>query len=418
MTEEPLGNHAQFIRGVTFKPTDKCEVGKRDSLVCLRTANVQQTLDESDLIAIPANIVKNPEKLVRLGDILVSSANSWNLVGRCCRVESLRHPSAAGGFISILRADPSRLDPSYLYRWFASDHTQATVRSLGNQTTNISNLDHKRTLSLPIPLPPLPEQKRIAAILDAADALRAKRRESIEQLDSLVQATFLEMFGDPVKRPGVTEVPDEWTYETIADVVSDEKYSCVGGPFGSDLTSKDYVDEPGVPVIRGGDLATDSLNMREDQFVFVTDEKAASLSRNMAFRGDVVVSQRGARLAGQVALIPENSAFERYVVSQSQMKVTLNPERMLAKYLITYMRSPKGIFEMESRTISTGVPHTNLGILKNFPVPVPPLERQQEFVRTLDLVELQRARLKAHLAELDALFSSLQSRAFNGELVA
>ena len=90
----------------------------------------------------------------------------------------------------------------------------------------------------------------------------------------------------------------------------------------------------------------------------------------------------------------------------------------MPKYLITYMRSPKGIFEMESRTISTGVPHTNLGILKNFPVPVPPLERQQEFVGTLDLVELQRARLKAHLAELDALFSALQSRAFNGELVA
>jgi len=88
-----------------------------------------------------------------------------------------------------------------LYRWFSWGATQHRLRSFGNQTTNISNLDHQRTLKLRIPLPPLPEQKRIAAILDAADNLRAKRRESLAQLDTLLQSTFLEMFGDPVMNP-------------------------------------------------------------------------------------------------------------------------------------------------------------------------------------------------------------------------
>ena len=104
-------------------------------------------------------------------------------------------------FISILRPKTEKLESSYLYRWFSSDVVQRKLRSFANQTTNISNLDHKRTLELQIPLPPLAEQKRIAGILDAADALRAKRREALAQLDTLIQSTFLDMFGDPVTNP-------------------------------------------------------------------------------------------------------------------------------------------------------------------------------------------------------------------------
>jgi type I restriction enzyme S subunit len=193
-----LGEHAMLIRGITFKPADKCAPEDSGAVVCMRTKNVQATLDESDLIAVPRTLVKNPEQILVSGDILVSSANSWNLVGKCCRVQGLQYPSTAGGFISILRPKTERLDPSYLYRWFSSGQIQHRVRSFGNQTTNISNLDHKRTLKLQIPLPPLAEQKRIAAILDAADALRAKRREALAQLDTLLQSTFLDMFGDPV----------------------------------------------------------------------------------------------------------------------------------------------------------------------------------------------------------------------------
>ena len=404
MTEEPLGNHAQFIRGVTFKPTDKCEVGKRDSLVCLRTANVQQTLDESDLIAIPANIVKNPEKLVRLGDILVSSANSWNLVGRCCRVESLRHPSAAGGFISILRADPSRLDPSYLYRWFASDHTQATVRSLGNQTTNISNLDHKRTLSLRIPLPPLPEQKRIAAILDAADALRAKRRESIEQLDSLVQATFLEMLGDPVTNP------KKWPETSLVSLCrSEDDMRC--GPFGTQLHQNEFA-HAGVPlwgikhVNAGFSLGTDE---------FVTHGKAKQLATYCIRAGDLVMTRKGT--IGNCHVYPSHLC--EGVMHSDLLRIRLNVSRANPDFLSAQLKYSAGV-QHQLRAMSPGavMPGINVSKLKNLRVLSPSLDLQTRFASIVESIEHQKATLKAHLAELDALFSSLQSRAFNGELVA
>ena len=148
-----LGEHAALIRGITFKPVDKCAPEDDGAIVCMRTKNVQVTLDQADLIAVPRTLVKSPDKMLSEGDILVSSANSWNLVGKCCQVRDLHFPSTAGGFISILRPTTQDLDAGYLYRWFSSDRVQATLRSFGNQTTNISNLNHKRTLKLQLPSP-------------------------------------------------------------------------------------------------------------------------------------------------------------------------------------------------------------------------------------------------------------------------
>jgi type I restriction enzyme S subunit len=106
---QPLGAVARFIRGITFKPEDKVSPGSEGSAVCMRTANVQTDLDQSDLIAIPVDLVKREEQFLKEGDILVSTANSWNLVGKCSWVPKLAYAATAGGFISILRADPRRV---------------------------------------------------------------------------------------------------------------------------------------------------------------------------------------------------------------------------------------------------------------------------------------------------------------------
>lgn len=160
-----LGEVAKFIRGVTFKPADK--VNSEDGVPVMRTKNVQASLEFSDVIRIPASLVKE-DRYLRVGDTLVSTANSWNLVGKCCWVPELTEPTAIGGFVSALRATSEQLLPRYLYYWFNSYKIQATVRSFSNQTTNIANLAIKRCLDLKIPLPPLPEQQRIADILDTS----------------------------------------------------------------------------------------------------------------------------------------------------------------------------------------------------------------------------------------------------------
>jgi type I restriction enzyme S subunit len=166
-----LGEVADLIRGITYKPSDVCDETAPSAVACMRTKNVQEVLDESDIVWIPASIIRNSSKYLMTGDILVSSANSWNLVGKGCWVPELSYPASAGGFISILRGNQALVDLRYLYHWFTSPQTQAKLRSYSNKTTNISNLDHSPTLGTELPLPPLEEQRRIAAILDRVQGL-------------------------------------------------------------------------------------------------------------------------------------------------------------------------------------------------------------------------------------------------------
>ena len=106
-----LGDVASFVRGITFKPEDVVPVGSTGSVACMRTKNVQAELDLSDVWGIPEEFVKRDDQKLELGDLLVSSANSWNLVGKCCWVPQLPWRSTFGGFISVLRGDKARIDP-------------------------------------------------------------------------------------------------------------------------------------------------------------------------------------------------------------------------------------------------------------------------------------------------------------------
>jgi type I restriction enzyme S subunit len=185
----------------------------------------------------------------------------------------------------------------------------------------------------------------------------------------------------------------KWAKVKIGEIKASAKKSLVGGPFGSDLTSRHYVDD-GVPVIRGGNLPNDRIFF-DDEFVFVSESKADELSANLAFPGDVVFTQRGT--LGQVGLIPDDSRFPRYVISQSQMKLTVDQERVDPKFVFYFFRHPSTVQNVKNRGITSGVPHINLGILRDFEIPLPPLSVQKEIVSILtaydDLIENNRRRM-------------------------
>lgn len=196
----------------------------------------------------------------------------------------------------------------------------------------------------------------------------------------------------------------EWSRVELDDLRAPEPHSLVGGPFGSDLTQKDYVPAPGVPVLRGINLGGNDSRFVDEGFVFVSEEKARSLSRNTAFRGDIVFTQRGT--LGQVVVIPDDSRFERYVISQSQMKLTPDRQRVCPRFLYHYFRSPAVLTRLLGETLATGVPHINLGILKRFPVALPPLSEQQRIAAILDQADALRARRRASMEKLDVLTQS------------
>jgi type I restriction enzyme S subunit len=166
-----------------------------------------------------------------------------------------------------------------------------------------------------------------------------------------------------------------------------------GGPFGSSLTTRDFVTE-GIPVLQGSNL-TGAAPFVSGPFKFVSPQKASTLSNNLAQPGDVVVTQRGT--LGQVALIPDGG-YPSYVVSQSQMRLRVDPSRVSAEFAYLALSSPRIVAEVVSQKIATANPHINLGIFSRLAIPVPPLVEQ---VQTVDLALAALAQKAATRAVAD-----------------
>ncbi len=122
------------------------------------------------------------------------------------------------------------------------------------------------------------------------------------------------------------------------------------GPFGSNIKVSCFVDE-GIPVLNGSNL--DDFVLKEDSFRYITEEKANSLKKANAYRGDIVITHRGT--LGQVSYIPENSKYDRYVISQSQFRVKCN-NKVLPEYLVYYLHTPIGQHKLLSNASQVGVP--------------------------------------------------------------
>tara|TARA_R110002049_G_scaffold20717_1_gene75851 strand:- start:6270 stop:7646 length:1377 start_codon:yes stop_codon:yes gene_type:complete len=191
----------------------------------------------------------------------------------------------------------------------------------------------------------------------------------------------------------------------VEDIAAEKRNALVGGPFGSNLVSRDYV-ESGVPVIRGQNMGSGRWLCGE--FAYVSEEKAESLSANLARPGDVVFTQRGT--LGQVAIVPDDGPHEKYVISQSQMKLSPDLAKVDPLYLYYEFTGPHQLAYIANNAIQTGVPHTNLTILRNTPLTLPPLTEQKAIAHILgtldDKIELNR-RMNATLEGMaQALFKS------------
>ncbi|MGH9833857.1 MAG: restriction endonuclease subunit S [Blastocatellia bacterium] len=195
----------------------------------------------------------------------------------------------------------------------------------------------------------------------------------------------------------------DWREVTVGEIAAPIRNALVGGPFGSNLVSRDYVAS-GIPVIRGQNMGSRWV---EGEFVFVTEAKAASLEANIARPQDIVFTQRGT--IGQVSVVPDGQA-DRYLVSQSQMKLTVNREIADPLFFYYVFSTVEQQEYIRQNAIQTGVPHTNLGILRGTPVPLPPLFEQRAIAHILgtldDKIELNRRMNETLEAMARALFQS------------
>jgi type I restriction enzyme S subunit len=210
------------------------------------------------------------------------------------------------------------------------------------------------------------------------------------------------------KRTDVGVLPNAWNCTTVSGIASRIRNATVGGPFGSDLVSRDYV-EYGVPIIRGQNLGGMWVT---GPFAYVSSAKADSLQANLARPGDLVFTQRGT--LGQVSLIPEGP-YGRYLISQSQMKLTLDASVADPLFFFFVFSSPEQQSYIRQNTIQTGVPHINLGILRDIPVQLPALPEQRAIAGTLLDVDRLISALDKHIAKKRAIMLGMMQQLLTGK---
>jgi len=296
-------------------------------------------------------------------------------------------------------ADESKVCKPYLR--YALNHLLDEIIDRAHGAVGLQHITKSQLNDIPIPLPSLPEQKRIAAILDAADALRAKRQESIEQLDLLMQATFLEMFGDPVTNP--KEWNDNVTLGEVADITS-------GLTKGRKLRNQTTREVPYLAVVNVQDrhLVLDPLKTIEATDVEIEKYRLLRNDLLLTEGGDRDKLGRGTLWQGELPeCIHQNHIF----------RVRLHDERLMPVFLNWLVGSDRGKrYFLGQAKQTTGIASINLSQLKRFPLLLPPFHLQQRFASIVEAVESHKVRLKTQYAELESLFASLQVQAFSGVL--
>lgn len=396
-----LGSVIKFIRGITFKPEELVEPHSEGSIVVMRTKNVQVSgLDTSDLIAVPSSLVKRDEQVLVDGDLLMSSANSWEQVGKSSYVSQLGFSSSAGGFISIIRPLQNKIDSRYLYHWVMADRNQHAIRHCGRQTTNISNLDVDRFKDLEIPLPPMEEQKRIAAILDKADAIRRKRQQAIDLADDFLRSVFLDMFGDPVTNP------KGWDVELLGEHIQHAN---------NGLSRRRKIEENiGDIVLRLQDVHYESIRFGKELNRIELEDKEKS--RYRLDIGDLLFI----RVNGNPEYVGRSAVFEGFneEVFHNDHLIRIKVKDSFNSRFLSYMLNlPGGKKIISSKTKTSAGQHTiSQGGIESLEFIVPPIDLQNKFVNIQSTVNKQLNKQSVSFIELTHSFSSLSQKAFAGEL--
>lgn len=373
-----------------------------DGVLQVRMHNVSASahLDFAVQRRVPVDPARLSSLRVEPGDVLFNATNAPGLVGKTATFRGSDEPVVYSNHFYRLR--PRRgVDGVYLGRLLSWHYSRGTFRGMCRQWVNQASINRDQLLDMQIPLPSLGEQQRIAAILDAADDLRAKRHASITALGALSQSIFLDMFGNPNR---------EWSRCAVADAAAPRRGSIRTGPFGSQLLHSEFVDD-GVAVL-GIDNAVNN-EFRWDERRFITEAKYRELSRYRVHPGDVLITIMGT--IGRCAVVPDDIPVA--INTKHLCCITLDPQVCRPDYLHAYFLHHPEARDYLGRTgkgaIMTGL---NLGVIKEMPLVLPPMEIQSEFAARTVSVRRNMDAAQASLDQADALFSSLQSRAFHGDL--
>lgn len=261
----------------------------------------------------------------------------------------------------------------------------------------VKHLSTKKLYEITFLLPPLAEQKRIATILDKADAVRQKRQQAIDLLDDLLRSTFLDMFGDPVSNS------KGWEMQPMGDVAESVTYG---------TSEKAEVLPEGVPVLRMGNLTNDGrIDLSDLKYL-----KASSLSQGkyLLEDGDLLFNRTNSReLVGKTAVWVNKMemAYAGYLI-RVRFKKSVSPH-----YIAAALNSSQGkamLYAMAKPAVNMS--NISASDFKRIRLSIPPVSLQKEYEKVVKKTQKQRQSLQTFKDEADVLFGALVQQAFNGGL--
>jgi len=331
-------------------------------------------------------------KIVPKGTILFSFKLS---VGKVGMADKDLYTNEAIASLSIV--DDAKVNQGYLfYALKTIDFGNSGDRAVKGITLNKSKLNN-----LSIPIPPLAEQKRIAIILDKADALIQKNKQLLAAYDELLQSTFLDMFGDPVTNP------KSWKITEFGNAIVD----IVGGhSFGGEQRP---LKEDELGVLKVSAVTTGTFLNGEYKAVLKNKiDKSIVHPR----KGDLLFSRANTReLVGAVAIVDND--YDMLFLPDKLWRIDLDENKASQYYCHRLLTNDR--FRPEMSKIATGTSGSMLNIskakLRNLGIPLPPVELQNMFAQIVKNVEAQKTLLKQSIQESEDLFNGLVQKAFKGE---
>lgn len=390
MREVTVGEIATQVRGVSYGKTDVQNHPASGCLPVLRANNITDDgLLFEELVFVKVSRIRDSQ-LLRAGDIVIAaSSGSLSVVGKAAQV-GRDLDAAFGAFCKVVRPGP-KVHPAYLGHFFRTPAYRSKISSLA-AGANINNLRSEHIDDLPIPLPPLPEQRRIAAILDQADALRRLRRQSLSRLSKLGQAIFFEMFGDPILNSKQLPTSKLGQIGTLDRGKSQHRPrndpALLGGRY---------------PLIQTGDVA------RSHDFIrsFTSTYSEIGLRQSKLWRRGTLCITIAANIA-DTAILDFDACFPDSVVGFDGGSASVN------FFVHSWLKITRG--ELERVAPAVAQKNINLAILRDLDIIAPSKDQVEEYYRRMESIFSQRGTLEVQEAGLDRAFASLQHRAFRGEL--
>lgn len=392
-----ISDVASQIRGVTYSKEEATNRPGPGRLPILRANNItDEGLDFTDLVWVPRPRISEQQRL-KNGDILIAtSSGSIDVVGKAARLAA-EFEGSFGAFCKVVRPSP-RVHSAYLAHFFRTPTYRAKVSSLA-AGANINNLRNEHIDSLELPVPPLAEQQRIAAILDRADGIRRKRQQALRLADEFLRSVFLDLFGDPATNP------KKWPEEPFGELVQESKLGLV-------RSAEEYGWNMPVPYVRMDALAGDGTFITEKvQGTNASIDEAKSYGLR---KGDFLFNTRNSRdLVGKVAVFPGPDGA---VFNNNLMRIRFRPG--VDPYFVACQFSFSRVqWELEARKQGTtsvfAVYWKNLATL---PILNPPAALQQRFRAVVEQTHEVKMKMADSGKAAVEMFQALQQRAFRGEL--